>query len=246
MEESTEEKYLGDLITSDGSNRTNVNARKAKGYGLVDKVTSMLEEISFGPNYFEIALLLRSSLFISSILVNSEVWYGLTLSEIEQLEIVDQPLLKKILEASSSTPNVSLYLELGCLPIRFVIKARRIMFLQTILKEEETSLLYRFFMAQLEEPSKGDWSLQVAKDLEDINLALTLEENRNLSVECFRTKVRKSINLAAFKYLLNEKQSKSKVMDIAYEKFEIQEYLVSSNLETREIKVLFPNEDEDV
>ena len=69
-------------------------------------------------------------------------------------------------------------------------------------------------MAQLEEPSKGDCSLQVAKDLEKNNLVLTLEEIRDLSVECFRTKVRKAINLAAFLYLLNEKMSKSKVMDI--------------------------------
>ena len=66
------------------------------------------------------------------------------------------------------------------------------MFLQTILKQEENSLLYIFFMAQLEEPSKGDCSLQVAKDLEKINLVLTLEEIRDLSVECFRTKVRKA------------------------------------------------------
>ena len=239
MDDSDEERYLGDLITSDGSNKTNIHSRKAKGFGIIDKIVSMLEEISFGPNYFEIAILLRSSLFISSILVNSEVWYGLTLSEIEQLEIVDQALLKKILEAPSSTPSVGLYLDLGCLPIRFIIKARRIMFLHTILKQDEKSLVHRFFKAQLENPSKGDWSLQVAKDLGEIDLALSLDEIKDLSVESFRTKVRKAVNVAAFKWLLNEKKDKSKVMDIEYQSLKIQEYLVSSNLETREKKFLF-------
>ena len=105
----------------------------------------MLEEISFGPNFFEVAILLRDPLFLSSILLNCEAWYGLTLSDVEQLEIVDQALLKKILDAPSSTPNVSLYLEMGCLPIRFIIKSRRIMFLHYILSEEDDSLMLKFF-----------------------------------------------------------------------------------------------------
>ena len=161
MDESKEEKYLGNLITSDGSSSKNISARKNRGFGVIDKITSILEDISFGPNYFEIAILLRSSLFISSVLVNSEVWYGLTVADVEQLEVVDQALLKKILETPSSTPSASLYLELGCLPIRFIIKARRIMFLQTILKEDKNSLLYKFFMAQSDAASRDDWSIQV-------------------------------------------------------------------------------------
>ena len=113
------------------------------------------------------------------------------------------------------------------------------MFLHTILKQEEDSLVYRFFKAQVENPSKGDWSIQVAKDLEEVDLTLSLDEIKDLSVESFRAKVRKSINVAAFKWLLNQKKDKSKVMDIEYKSLKIQEYLVSSNLVTREKKFLF-------
>ena len=112
MEESEEEKYLGDIITHDGMNKKNIAARKGKGYGIVERIIDMLHEISFGHSYFEVANLLRHSLFLSSILLNSEVWYGLTLTDIEQLEVVDQFLLKRILEAPSSTPKASLYLEM--------------------------------------------------------------------------------------------------------------------------------------
>ena len=117
MDESVEEKYLGDIITNDGSNRKNILARKGKGFGIIEKIMEMLRDISFGPSYFEVAKLLRHSLFLSSVLLNSEAWYCLSLADIEQLESVDQALLKRILEAPSSTPKVSLYLELGCLPI---------------------------------------------------------------------------------------------------------------------------------
>ena len=49
IEDSDEEKYLGDLLTSDGSNEKNIKARKAKGFGIVDKIDSMLNDIYFGP-----------------------------------------------------------------------------------------------------------------------------------------------------------------------------------------------------
>ena len=93
MDDSDEERYLGDLITSDGSNKTNIHSRKAKGFGIIDKIVSMLEEISFGPNYFEIAILLRSSLCISSILINSEVLYGFTLKL--KLKLLTRPFSKR-------------------------------------------------------------------------------------------------------------------------------------------------------
>ena len=157
MEESEEEKYLGDMITRDGMKKKNIGARKGKGYGIVERNIDMLQEISFGHSYFEVVNLLRHSLFLSSILLNYEVWYGLTLTDIEQLEVVDQFLLKRILEAPSSSPRVSLYLEMGCLPIRFIIKSRRIMFLHYILNQKQDSLIVKFFKAQLENPV-GDWS----------------------------------------------------------------------------------------
>ena len=202
-------------------NKKNIAVRKGKGYGIVERIIDMLQEISFGHSYFEVANLLRHSLFLSSILLNSEVWYGLTLSDIEQLEVVDQFLLRRILEAPSSTPKVSLYLEMGCLPIRFIIKSRRIMFLHYILNQKQDSLIFKFFQAQLENPVKGDWSEQVKSDISEIDLKLTMEEISILSKEAFRTKLKKAINAAAFKWLMKEKDNKSKLKDLYYEKLEM-------------------------
>ena len=80
------------------------------------------------------------SKFLNSVLTNCEAWYGLTLKDITYLEQVDEILLRKLLEAPSSSPKCMLYLETGCNPIRFIIKMRRIMFLQYILKEDEDTM----------------------------------------------------------------------------------------------------------
>ena len=79
MEEPTEEKYLGDLISRDGKNEKNIKARVRKCTGIVEKIMTMLEGIPFGKYHFEIAIILRNSLLISSLLCNSEaVKHGIT------------------------------------------------------------------------------------------------------------------------------------------------------------------------
>ena len=52
--DSDEEKYLGDILTSDGSNAKNIKARQAKGFGIVDRISSMLEDIYVGPFFIEV------------------------------------------------------------------------------------------------------------------------------------------------------------------------------------------------
>ena len=66
------EKYLGDIVANvsrgDGSNSKNISARKSKGLGIVSQIMMMLQSVSLGHFYFEIAILLRDSLLINGIL----------------------------------------------------------------------------------------------------------------------------------------------------------------------------------
>ena len=55
-------------------------------------------------------------------------------------------------------------------PFRFVIKKRRILFLHYILQQNKEDLLFQFFQAQNRYPQKGDWVMQVKKDLIEINM----------------------------------------------------------------------------
>ena len=94
MEEKNEEKYLGDIISNDGRNLKNIKARVSKGKGIVSRIMTLLEGIPFGKFYFEIAIILRNSLLVSSLLSNSEAWYNVTNAELDYLETVDLMLLK--------------------------------------------------------------------------------------------------------------------------------------------------------
>ena len=74
----------------------------------------MLDSIPMGSHYFEIAVVLRSSLLTSSMLCNHESWCNITTADVN--------LLRKILKAPKSTPTEMLYLELGCIPYADIIQ----------------------------------------------------------------------------------------------------------------------------
>ena len=82
VEGATEERYLGDIISKDGKNLKNINARIAKGNGNVNQIMAILEDICFGKYFFQVAKILRNSMFINSLIFNSEAWYNVTNSDL--------------------------------------------------------------------------------------------------------------------------------------------------------------------
>ena len=74
MDSRREQKYLGGILSSDGSHLKNIQDRRNKGYGIINQIKQILESTYFGKYYFEVAIVLRENLFLSSVLLNSEAW----------------------------------------------------------------------------------------------------------------------------------------------------------------------------
>ena len=241
LEKVENEKYLGDVISADGTNTKNVISRQNKSYGINKQIGSMLREVCYGPYFFEVAMIYRESLLLSSILTNSEAWYKVTKQDIDTLEKCDESLLRMVFETPCTTTKCMLYLESGVRPIRFHIMARRLMFLWYILNEDESSLILRFFKAQMTNPGKGDWINQVNEDLEYLEIYLTLKQLKASSLEQFRTLVEDSIDEKVFEYLIEDKnkKDKSKVSHLRYKNHSMQSYLKSRNISIQLKKFMF-------
>ena len=82
----------------------------------------MLEKMPGGEYHFEISVILRNAMLISSLLTNSEVWYGVTKEDTDQLEQIDEMWIRNLFECSRNVPKDLLYLELGLVPISFMLK----------------------------------------------------------------------------------------------------------------------------
>ena len=86
MEKVFSDKYLGDILSSNGSNSLNLKERIGKGIGKINEIIGILDTISFGHQYFRILVQLREAMFINSILTNVDIWMGVKESDMNELE----------------------------------------------------------------------------------------------------------------------------------------------------------------
>ena len=152
----------------------------------------------------------------------------------KKLESVDLMLLRKLLKTPISTPKVALYLETGCVPLRYILKGKRIMFLHHILTRDLNSLISRVFWAQVQDVEKGDWCQVEREELDMLGLDnLSLNDIKNTSKESLKILVNNRINITALEELQNEKSTLRKMSSLRYEKLEMQPYLADDKLPTR-------------
>ena len=137
MEDSSQEKYLGDILVDDGKILKTVEDRCAKGFGLVSQIMAILSEVPLGKYKIQMGLHLRQAMLLNGMLYNSEAWHCLNNEHIKMLEEVDNHFLRSLFKSHSKTSTSFLHLETATLPIKFIIASRRLNYLHNILKRNK-------------------------------------------------------------------------------------------------------------
>ena len=119
-----------------------------------------------------------------------------------------------------------MYLELGILPIKYVIIEKRLKFLRYILNESELSMIRKVYEALKSESRKGDFVDLVQKDIEDIRIDLSEEDIKNTSKYEWKKYVKEKVTEAALEYLTNVNNTKSKTKHIHFESLKLSDYLL--------------------
>ena len=100
-------------------------------------------------------------------------------------------------------------------------------------------MIVKFFLAQLNQPVKLDWTDQVKQDLSDFKINLSFEEIKAKSKIVFKKFVKTKALEYEFSRLMRFKQSHSKMDDLTYSKLEMQEYFKLENMSSNGAKTLF-------
>ena len=129
-----------------------------------------------GTYIFECLIIYMQSMIRGTTLNASETCYNMNEKEHRLIESYDERLLIEAMQTGSKCPRAILYLDLGVCPARFVVKKYKLNFLHYILNQHEKSLLHRFFTAQLENPTKGDWVTEMKKYIIELEIASSFEE----------------------------------------------------------------------
>ena len=216
-----------------------IRSRANAGIGNVSQIMSILKDVSLGYHYFRIAKILREAMLINGMLFSASAWYPISEQNLRTLEQVDESLLRQILGAHSKTPIEALYLELGCQPLRFNLMSRRVNYLNYILNLKEDDLLYKVFDAQVKNPVKGDWVLQVLDDLKILNITSNFNDIKKIKKNSFKNIVKDKVKTAAMTYLNKFKVKHSKMDNLTYKKLAIQPYLTSTKIYPQLAKDVF-------
>ena len=96
--------------------------------------------------------------------------------------------MRKILGVKTGihVPLHLMYLDLGQVPARFQVKRFKLNFLQYILQQEESSLLYNMLRAQQKHPVRGDWFSEVTNILNKVDIIIDIEVIRSMKRYIFR------------------------------------------------------------
>ena len=238
MKKVNSEKYLGDVLSNSGNNE-NIENRQKQGTKTVSNLLSILKEIGFGSYYVKIGLIYRDAILKPKLLLNSEVWHGLTLQQVSVLEEVDRTYLRTILSSHSKVAIECLHFETGTMPLKYDLMKRRLMYLWKILHVEETELISRVYNSQILSSHPGDWVRLVEQDMSAIGLELSDEDIKKLSKNRYKNIVGKKIENHALEQLNQLKMKHSKSGYLNSSSFKTQNYIVDFRFSRRDTQLLF-------
>ena len=78
---------------------------------------------------------MRESILLGGLLTNVEGWINISKTDLEELEKPDSILLRKLLSLSGNPSKVFMQLEMGVIPVKFVIMQKRMNFLHYFLNQ---------------------------------------------------------------------------------------------------------------
>ena len=189
--------------------------------GTRSQLSCILNTISLGAFYFEVAMILRESSYLNAILFCCESWYYLSKKQLEVFEYADAKFFQICFRSSDKTTREAYYLETGKLRIKHVIVKRRMMMLSKFLKEKrvESDLLRKTYFAQSLSPTKFNCFFTISQNREEYNITLTDDEIKVMS----KSKFKKYIEDKIYQYSLNElfQGKKSKVQNINNNTFHV-------------------------
>ena len=108
-----------------------------------------------------------------------------------------------------------------------------------ILKSDKSQMLYKFFIAQMENPTKHDWSETVKKDLSDLGIRNDLSYLESKTQIPFKNLVKSRINELALDMLNESKYQHSKMDDLVFPELKIQDYLVAEHISVEQKRNIF-------
>ena len=156
IKNTTSYKYLGDVITNDGKNKSNIETRFNRTQGIIRQINTTAGSEIMRNIETKTILQLYETCILPSFLNNAESWTLLT-SEENKLDKLGIRILKRLFNLPEKTPSPAIIYSFGTLYITQHIDEMRFMYLHKILQREDEHWTKK---NALQPQRHGSWMVQ--------------------------------------------------------------------------------------
>ena len=196
----SEVECLGDIFNSKGDYSDLIKDRFRKGYVCLINAMALCSNQSMGKYAISSLITIYTTVFLPTVLFNSETWSNLINKDLEKLSSIQMKFLKRMLHCPRGISNSFTLLELGLLPIEDEISVRQLMFLHHIINLADGDTVKNVFEQQSCYPYEQNWRKHILSLLVKYNLTEDIPSIRDLSRSVWKTRVSKAIT----KYVLQK------------------------------------------
>ena len=240
LKEKQCEKYLGDMIHSEGNAASvaeTVKTRSGKVASYIFEARAIIDDtrintvggLKAGLDMWEMA-------YLPSLLNNCQTWVQIEDATIDKLDDIQNTMYRTLLSTPKSTPWPALVWDLGGIKMKFRIMQKKLMFANLVVNQKETSLAHQ--IAKIQDELKLPGLISECKQfITDLTLPNIFEEKIKKNV--WKNMVKRAILRENERELKEDmkKFRKLKESEHTNEKFGIKNYIYE--LKTKEARALF-------
>ena len=165
--------YLGDVITCDGKNTKNIEARKAKLKAATIHINTIAESEVLKKVETSVLLELHEKVNIAKLLTNSESW-DLLIGEKKEIDTAEIQALKSLFDLPIKTPNAAILYTFGTLSTSLRIDKKQLFYLHKLVTRNVAHWTLKILKTQAE--LNIGWFKNIKGSLEKYQLPNDLEQ----------------------------------------------------------------------
>ena len=194
-------KYLGDIVTNDGKNKKNLEARQNKATTSTISIKTLASNEMFKEVGTAVLLELHETVTLSALLTNSESW-ALNKGEKDMIEKIEIQAIKQLFDLPAHTPTPALIYTFGLTYTSLRVEKRQLIYLWKILNRDSQHWTHKA-LTQVVAKNIG-WGKSILSTLTKHKLPTELATIKRQGKYEWKRKVNEAIEIANKERLSND------------------------------------------
>ena len=236
IEETASYKYLGDIITADGKNEKNIEARRIKVLASIVSINTIAASDVLRKIETPVLLELHDKIILSALLTNAEAW-TLNSSNCDEMDRIEIQALKYMFDLPAHIPTPAIIYSFGTLYTRHRIDKRKLIYLHRLLNHKDETWTKQTLMTLIN--LDIGWGKNIVETLSDYGLPTNLETIQKETKRRWKRAVTERIETRNRIRLYNECHKKENGVDVPKTKTKhIIDHLTSSTYQREPLDIL--------